>query len=257
VIADDQHPDYVGGFVSDPAALTPLPGGDLAAALPPQPFPPILTPLPWQQVPLNICLAVSGRYRRVNPVLEPLDPLPPIGLQPLAPVTPITAFNLVTTKVRVDVDRFFPQRRISIEATRLFPRASSHAIAEVTSDVCLGFNNRRITATITFRDGLASLIPGTTVVFEASRAGGISYGAWRLTLSGGGIAPVIYALAFESQYFDPVDFEVDVVANAGNPVTAYTTSAHPSRPAGLAAETLSLATVYQRSGFDVTMSPSS
>ncbi len=256
LIADDQHPDHVGGVVSDPSAPTPLPGGDLADALAPQPFSPTLTPVPlstpvpWTQLPLNICFAVSGRYRRTELVLQPTaTPFPPISPQRIAPL------NLVTTKVRVDVDRFFPQRRISIEASRIFPRASSHVIAEVTSDVCLGFNRRRVTATITFRDGLASLIPGTTVVFEASRTSGIGYGAYQVTLSGGGISPVVFPLVFESRYFDPVEFEVDRVANAGTAVTAYTTSAHPNRPADLAAETLSLATVYQRAGFDVTMSP--
>ena len=38
-------------------------------------------------------------------------------------------------------------------------------------------------------------------------------------------------------------------------MTAYDTADHPTRPADLPAETLSLATVYERAGFEVTMSP--
>ena len=157
--------------------------------------------------------------------------------------------------VRVDVDRFFPQHRISVELFRLFPRATAHVIAEVTSDQCLGLNNRRVEADVTYRDGTAALFPWTKLVFEARRAGGIGYGGWRLTVSGGGVAARSYDLVFVSQYFDPVEFEVDCVANAGQPVTAHATHSHPNRPATLPSETLSLATVYQRSGFDAKMSP--
>jgi len=157
--------------------------------------------------------------------------------------------------VRVDVDRFFPQHRISIEVSRRFPQTRAHAIAEVTSDQCIGLNHRLVTANIAYRDGDATMIPGTKVVFEARRGRGRAYATYTLTLSGAGITPRTYALRFESQYFDPVEFEVDQVANAGTVVTTCATGAHPNRPADLPAETISLATVYQRAGFDVAMSP--
>jgi hypothetical protein len=45
------------------------------------------------------------------------------------------------------------------------------------------------------------------------------------------------------------------VENAGTPVTTYDIGSHANRPADLPLETISLATVYERAGFQVTMSP--
>lgn len=274
-VADDDHPDYVGGTVTENAdqwtalvpeddedALTPVPGGPIPVPPPRLPIP-RPTPLPFPQpVPFpNICRAVSGRYRYSTPSVwrapapGPVVPSPAPGPIPRPVPGPIIPINLMSIKVRVDVDRFFPQQRISIEVSRLFPNTRAHAIAEVTSDVCSGFNRRTVTANIVYRDGNNSLIPGTTVTFYARRTTGFNYGKYKLQLSGGGITPRTYDLQFESRYFDPVEFEVDRVSNAGSIVTAYNTATHPNKPANLPNESLSLATVYQRAGFDVTMSP--
>ncbi len=268
LLGEHEHPDYLPGTIGegpqDAEAFTPVPGGPLPpfppGPLPPRPMPPFdpvpvpfppHVPIPW---PLTRCGPVSGRYTYDAaqvvrpPVVTPLpvQPVPqPIGL-PL---------GLLRVNVRVDVDRFFPQNRISIEVTRLFPRATAHAIAEVTSDACLALNRRRITAAITYRDGDASLIRGDHVVFEASRDRGIAYAAYRLTLSGGGVAPRTYDLTFRSRFFDPVEFEVDRVSNAGEAVTTVDTTAHPNRPADLPSEVISLTTVFERAGFEATMSP--
>lgn len=244
-----EHPDFVPGVVTEgePAPFTPAPDGPIPNVpipippLGPIPFPNPIPPLP----PLNICAPVSGRYV--------LAPRPPVVTPPAGP--PLVPLNLFSLTVRVDVDRFFPQERVSIEATRLFPRGTAHAIAEVTSDQCLGFNRRKVTARITYRDGDAGLIPGDTVVFEAARGSGFNYGSFKITLSGAGTTPRTHALVPRSQRFDPVEFEVDRVTDAGAAVTSYDTAAHPNRPADLPAEVLTLATVFQRAGFDVTMSP--
>ena len=167
---------------------------------------------------------------------------------------PVIPINLIRTTVRVDVDRYNPQNRISIEVSRLFPRSTAHAIAEVTSDTCSGFNRRTVRAKIVYRDGNASLIPGHSVTFTARRTTGFGYGQYSLVLSGG-ITPRTYNLSFQSRYFDPIEFEVDRVSNAGTIVTTYDTASHPNRPAGLPNETISLATTYQRAGFDMKMSP--
>ncbi|KKJ78464.1 hypothetical protein WH95_01670 [Kiloniella litopenaei] len=163
--------------------------------------------------------------------------------------------SLINIKVRLDVDRFFPQNRISIEVNRRFPFSTAHAIAEVTSDRCLGWNHRRVEANITYRDGLDSLIPGNRVIFEAARGRGIGYGTFKLTLIGPGRTRRVYNLNFESQHFDEVEFEVDRVANADVPTTTYDIGSHPNRPANLPAENISMDTVYRRAGFDVSMSP--
>jgi hypothetical protein len=255
LIADDEHPDCVEGLISDAAdlaaesaAYTPDPRGPLPAPLPPDPqLPrppePILGPIippPHIPSPINICGPVSGRYVRVVRHSLPLQPLP-------HPLTLLT--------VRVDVDRFFPQDRISLEARRIFPRQTAHVIAKVTSNVCTGFNRRRVTAQITYRDGSASLIPGDNLVFEARRTTGKAYGAYTLTLRAGTTTIATYALSFVSRYFDEVEFEVDRVANAQVPTTTYATQSHPNRPADLPNETVSMATVYERAGFGATMSP--
>ncbi len=266
-LPDEEHPDYIAGTISedseaedeDREALTPNPLGPLPRPLPaplPRPFPqPSPIPIP------QFCSAVSGRYRYTpvtRPAPVPISPrLPSRPIVPRPAPGPILPINLLRITVRVDVDRFYPQQRISIEVNRLFPRSTAHAIAEVTSDVCSGFNRRTVTASITYRDGNAALIPGTTVTFKASRSSGFNYSSYSLQLSGGGITPRTYSLAFESRYFDPVEFEVDRVSNAGSIVTSYDTGSHPTRPAALPNETLSLETVYQRAGFDATRSPAS
>ncbi len=249
LIDDDDHPDYVAGAIGDDAEpaesldelneFAPIAGGPASAP----------SPLARRFPPFRFCSAVSGRYRYISS--SRVNPQPGPGRGPVFPI------NLFTIKVRVDVDRFFPQQRISIEVFRRFPRSTAHAIAEVTSDTCVGFNNRRIKANIIYRDGDAALIPGDRVVFRARRTRGFNYSKYTLALSGAGARRRTYRLAFESRYFDPVEFEVDRVSNttANDVVTTYDTSSHPNRPAGLPSETISLETVYERSGFDVTMSP--
>ena len=264
LIADEQHPEYVPGVISEydggHNALTHTPQGPVppnthaSTSWPPvQPLPePLLVPdLPHRGFPLpvNFCSAVSGRYtfgssRRK----KTLSGREPIG-------TPAFPKNLLSMNVRVDVDRFSPQNCISIEVKRTFPKATAHVIAEVTSDECVGLAHRRILAKITYRDGDAALIPGDQVLFEATRGRGFQYGSYKLELSGDFTTVKTYALKFRSKYYDPIEFEVDKVANAGATVTTYDISSHPNRPADLATETISLATVYQRAGFDVTMSP--
>jgi hypothetical protein len=243
-LPDALHPEFQDGLITEEFdALTPNPD---APPLPPFPRGPVplperpRLPLPERFPPVRICSAVSGRYRRVVP-----SPAP--GLPRFRPPVMIV--------VRVDVDRFWPQQRISVEATRSFPRSTGHLIAEVRSDRCLGLNNRRIEADITYRDGNASLLPGTRLVFTARRTTGAGYGAYALELIAANGTSVAHELAFESEAFDPVEFEVDTVANAGAATTAYDTGSHPNRPAGLPAETISFETVFRRAGFGVTISP--
>lgn len=243
-IPDDDHPDYLAAIID--AGDSDTAPEEVAAATPPATLPP---PPPTTAAPLSLsdlqgpasaaqaaqgfwryCQAVSGRYSYVDR-------------------------RQISITVRVDVDRFFPQNRISVEVRRLFPRASCHVIATVTADACLGLNHRRITAAVTYREGLTSVFPGDTLVFEARRGRGFSYKTHTLTVSGGGTTKQTFPLSFQSRFFDPIEFEVDWVANAGSVITSYDTGAHPNRPADLPLETLSLLTVYQRAGFDASFSP--
>lgn len=289
-VPDEEHPGFVDGIIGEDAAdesgfdeLTPVPGGPLPPGPIPQPRPfprPLPQPLPIPQprvplpfprplpFPIRICGPVSGRYtlRRTpafpvpNPgrIPRPIPmpaPRPFPGPIPSPRPLPVLPIGQTSVTVRVDVDRFFPQQRISISASRFFPRASAHVIGEVNSDACLGIFNRRVEAQITYRDGNPGLIPGDRMVFEARRTTGFGYRIYKLTLFSGGSVVRTFNLDFQSQYFDPVEFEVDQVADADPPTTTYNTGSHPNRPGGLPAETISLATVYRRAGFDVSMSP--
>jgi hypothetical protein len=229
-IADASHPDFVHGVIAEgESALT---GAFVASEQPVQ--------LPDQRLaPLFLCGPVSGRYQLASP------PLPPWGVP----------FRRLFVTVRVDVDRFYPQQRISIDVERPFPNARGHVIAVVTSDRCAGFNHRTVNARIDYRDGDPSLIPGDALRFEARRTIGTGYGAYSLTLLSAGAAVRTYQLNFVSTSFDNVEFEVDVVDNAGAATTTYDTGSHPNRPTTLAVETLSFDTTYRRAGFNVTISP--
>lgn len=272
-LAEEEHPDYIGGSLGETvAAETPrmaapaLRGTDVtpdverAVLSSPDLVPPLL---PMPQLPVRMiprfCAAVSGRYRYVpsRPRAVP-TPIAQPGSRPVRPrptPIPVMPINLLNVTVRVDVDRFLPQNRISIQVSRLIPNSTAHAIAEVTSDVCSGFNQRTVRASIVYRDGDASLIAGDTVTFTARRTSGFHYSDFELELSGGGTAPRSYKLAYESRFFDAVEFEVDCVSNAGSIVTTYNTDSHPNHPTTLPSESISLATVYERAGFDVSMSP--
>lgn len=221
-IPDAAHPHFQDGLISEEGeALAPVPGR------------------PGRLPPIALCGPVSGRFRR-------LAPTGPTG-RPMRLAVVIT--------VRVDVDRFLPQQRISIEARRLLPASRAHLVAEVRSDLCLGLNRRRVEADITYRDGNAALLPGVRVVFTARRTTGTQYGAYAIELVAANGSSVTHDLAFESAFFDSIEFEVDTVANAGGATTAYDTGAHPNRPATLPIETVSFDTVFRRAGFEVTMSP--
>lgn len=280
----EEHPDYVAGTIGTPGDtmsqdaeseddgtisgfdefddFTPIPGGPIPPRIPgriqgpviPKPFPGIPGPIQPQ-----FCSAVRGRYRYNTPFrLQPQTP-PPIRFpapripRPLS--GPVIPFNMQTITVRVDVDRFYPQQRISVEVVRRFPRSTAHAIAEVISDSCTGLNRRTVRANIVYRDGNSALIPGTTMTFRARRTTGFNYGAYTLELSGGGITARTYDLHFISDKFDDVEFEVDRVQNAGSIVTSIATHAHPNRPASLPSETITLTTAFDRAGFGASFSP--
>jgi len=188
-----------------------------------------------------------------GPGLGPASNLMLSGRYVFKPASPKD--DLLVT-VRVDVDRFFPQRCLSVTVWRQIARTTAHVVARVTSDQVLGRHVRTIAATVFYRDGEPQMMPGDRIVFQASGANiQQGYQEYALTLAIAGAPERRYPLVFDSAYFDPVDLEVDRVENAGEPALTYSTNAHPNRPADLPTETLSLATIYQRAGFATTMSP--
>lgn len=279
-LPDEAHPDYVdgldaGAFAAEPG-FTPNPDGPLpppfppVPPLPPRPFPPEPwpgpTPRPPEFPPIpepfprppGRCGAVSGRYR-LRPA-PPRRPTPPPTIPPWRPwrpvpvPEPIAPINQLEVIVRVDVDRFTPQNRISVEITRFFPRRTTHAVAEVVSDRCSIRGDRTIRADVVYLDGDPSDLGGTTLVFKADGSGTFGYRGYALEVLGA-TRTRTYDLVFESRYFDPIELEVDWVDDADPIVETYDTTSHPNRPADLPPETLDLVTIFQRAGFDATLSP--
>ncbi len=248
---DSNHPDYQDGLVTDVRGVGDFEATAAAASDPalwyyPSPWhyphPPWIHPQPQPRLPEGptFCTAVSGRYTVKPPPID-YGPLPPMP-EPLVVVA------------RVDVDRFYPQDRISLELQRDFPQSTLHLVAQVEADDCVAYNHRNIRARIVYRDGDTSILPADTLEFSAARGRGTGYGTFTLKAFSGTLELRRFDLQFESRGFDAVEFEVDRVSNAGSVVTEIDSAAHPNRPVDLPPEALNLKNLFQRAGFEVTLS---
>lgn len=74
-----------------------------------------------------------------------------------------------------------------------------------------------------------------------------------VTFTGSGVLKLVRPYLFKSPFFHPVEFEFDAAAGT-SAVTSMLTHDHPTRPATLPAETLTLETAFRRAGFLVTKS---
>ena len=108
----------------------------------------------------------------------------------------------------------------------------------------------RWSGTVSYRDGAAALLPQTAVDVTVTTAAGIRQATARFSGGGAPVKTVVYGQGSAS--FHPVEFEFDVVEGT-TAVTSIETAAHPNRPAGLPAETLTIEKVFQRAGFDVSV----
>lgn len=184
---------------------------------------------------------VSGRYR-YSPGTDP-ESAEPLADAPLSVV------------VRVDVDGPQALDHLSVEVIRRFPRVVTHGVARVIADRASD-RERTLEADLYYLDGDANLLPGRILVFEARGLQARGEPTFTLTIADRpGLAS--YPLLFQSRSFDPMEFEVDRVENAGPVVARYDTGSHPNRPGDLPASTLSLAGVYQQAGFGADLSPDS
>ncbi len=184
--------------------------------------------------------SISGRYSYVPEGDPSLDP----GTE---------ADPSIQVIVRLDVDGPQAQNCLSVSVTRRFPPARAHGIAEVTGDSRPRKSGRRVQAELAYIEGDRQLLPGNLPVFEVLGAGDNDSLRYSLTFADReGLGS--YPLVFESPFFDDIEFEVDRVENASPAVTSYNTGAHPNRPTDLPEESLSLARVYERAGFGVSIS---
>lgn len=213
---------------------------------------PILTPVPF-------LVTRSGRYLYTRKIVFPPQPIPiphplPIGRrQPGGAENGEKIFdedvNAIALyqreEVQVDVDGRFPQMAISATRSGALTVAA-HWVASVTK-VAAG----KYEGPIWYKDGNPNAIPHTFI--RATVSGGPFLRKLEITFSGGGAAAFTRTYDFDSPYHRKVEFEYDRVVGA-TAVTSIATHDHPTRPASLPNETLSLETVYRRAGFNVSMS---
>lgn len=150
-------------------------------------------------------------------------------------------------ELRLDVDGMYPQNV-----------ASGTQYAGLTQVVHWIANLKpkgadRWQGSIWFREGSTITFRYTTVDVRIQRALTASGQSATVTFSGGGMPSRTSMYQYSSPYFHPIEFEFDAAAGTTG-VTAINTGDHPTRPAGLPAESLSLETVYRRAGFNVTRS---
>ncbi len=220
-----------------------------------------LSPLPF--------FTTSGRYTYARQISLPITPIPiprPIPI-PIPERVPTPIGGLMPTdeiydedinaialyqreEVMFDVDGRYPQMTISGTRANLFTTVG-YWIAKVAKTPA-----GRYEGAIWYKNGTPGAIPHT---FVSARVVGGPFPTTRkleVTFSGGGAAAFTRTYDYDSAYRRKVEFEYDRVSDA-TAVTSINTHAHPNRPASLANESLSIETVYRRSGFDASVSPGS
>ena len=173
----------------------------------------------------------------------------PQGLDGVEPVVPATlAATVGREEFRLDVDGDHPQRTASGVAVLGLERV--HWIAAL-----MPLGRRTWRGTIHYRDGAAAAFPYTSVHVQV--LGGdadVADQVARVRFEAPGGLRRTRRFRYRSRYFHTVDFEFDA-ATGEQATTSIDTGAHPNRPATLPSELLTMRTVFQRAGFDVTESP--
>ena len=152
-------------------------------------------------------------------------------------------------KVRLDIDGRFPQMTISGERWGSLTSSKVHWIASLTNTA-----TNEYVGPIWYKHGNTSVIPHNFVKIKVVRSFWSNQRKVKVTFSGGGAGQFTRKYSFESTYQHRVEFEYDHTSNS-TPVKAIQTHDHPNRPASLPSEKLTIKKVYQRSGFDVSISP--
>jgi hypothetical protein len=152
---------------------------------------------------------------------------------------------LLGEELRLDVDGHYPQMTASgtIPLSRV---ERVHWIAKLTAA-----GPHSYTGGIWYKDPAVSPFVYTNVDLKVVPTPRLA----KVVFSGGGLHPRVVLFKFRSPHFHKVEFEYD----CESPIVAETsvaTCAHPNRPATLPCEILSIRNVFQRSGFNATVSPS-
>lgn len=161
------------------------------------------------------------------------------------PAIPILSFT-ISEELRLDVDGSYPQMKASgqISGFKVNPGFWIANLSKTGANTYEG--------AIWYKDGNLGLIAATSVKIEVHRTVLFPQSA-TVTFFEGKTINRVRTFKYSSRYFHPINFEFDS-AEGVSPILSYNTGSHPNRPASLPVENLSIATVYRRAGFDVSIS---
>jgi hypothetical protein len=192
--------------------------------------------------------AVSGLYATIGgiPGAETaLDETTDLDLEAAGP--PLIP-ALAGEELRLDVDGRYPQM-IASGTVKISPVQRLHWIASVHTT-----GPNRYEGGIWYKDPLVTPFAYTNVEIKVSSSILPSIRKAKVTFTGPGLRPRVRLFRFRSPYFHKVELEFDSESPIV-PMTTVNTCAHPNHPATLACESLSIKKVFQRSGFDVSITP--
>ena len=212
----------------------------------------IIVPTPFPRpVPRPIPLSPNVPVPRPLPLSPPLPDPVPLGRADVGGEGDLSLpFSLFREELRLDVDGDYPQMTASGVLQNRF-RKRVHWIARLKA---AGTN--AWSGAIWYKDGDTSLLPHTQVHIKVVRSIAFSSRKATVTFKGGGAADRSRTLRFSSAYFHPVEFEYDCESGA-TAVLSIDTGAHPNRPPAMPTGTLTIETVFRRTGFDAKRSTAS
>ena len=154
---------------------------------------------------------------------------------------------LAGEELRLDVDGRYPQMSAS-GTIPISPVQRLHWIAAIHAT---GPNT--YTGGIWYKDPSVTPFGYTTVDIKVSSLLILGRKA-KVVFSGPGLKPRVRVFKFKSPYFHKVEVEYDAEGPVV-PVVQIGTCAHPNHPATLPCENLTIRQVFQRAGFDTSISP--
>lgn len=169
------------------------------------------------------------------------------GGAPEAVTIPTGAKIKLRETLRLDVDGRYPQMAASGTIFQ-FLTERTHWVAKLTRNADGSYEGP-----IWYKDGDVSAFPYTTVHITALPSLFANQRSAKVKFSGGGPGKSVRHYRWVSRYFRPCEFEYDTVQGT-QAVTDIATHDHPTRPASLPSETLSIEQVFRRAGFNVSKS---
>lgn len=182
---------------------------------------------------------VSGLYRRI-PFLQ-------TDGQQNGEMPQLVNAAFMKEELRIDIDGTLPQNFASGTIIMALNFRANWIAKLIPQD------HNTWLGTIVFKEGNLGVIPYTKVKVLIRRSGSLLPLGAKVIFSGGGAPNSERLYEYVSPFFRKVEFEFDFVKGV-TPALTMNTHAHPNRPANLPGETLTIPKVFQRAGFDVSVS---